>query len=352
MYQLGQIYQKGQGVPRSKADAYKWFSVAANFGDIESVKARDLLVRSISSKELLEITQSTDDFIKAKTSQHFDDLRKAAENGDGNAMFVFAQENNARGEYKTAADWFRRAAEKGHAGAQVRLGVMCFNGQGVEQSFTEAAQWFQKAADQNNSVAQFFLGMCYNTGHGVNQDDAIVEKWMRKSAEQGYVEAEYFLGEMYSLGKQVPQNFPEAAKWFNLAAAQGHAVAQYYLGQSYVFGRGVGVNYPLAVKWFRQAAQQGDAAAQRELGVALAKGLGTLLDEIESYKWLSLAAAQEDGRAKEYLAISNQMMNGSDIAEGRRRLTFFVPQKSAATITSESILTMFRNSWNQTVSPK
>jgi TPR repeat protein len=68
MYQLARVYDKGHGVPRSKADAYKWFSVAANVGNSEAARARDVLVRSLTSSELTEIKQKTDSFINSNPS--------------------------------------------------------------------------------------------------------------------------------------------------------------------------------------------------------------------------------------------------------------------------------------------
>ena len=50
--------------------------------------------------------------------------------------------------YEEAARWFRRAAEQGHAEAQIHLGDLFAAGRGVGQSDVEAARWHKKAADQ------------------------------------------------------------------------------------------------------------------------------------------------------------------------------------------------------------
>ena len=51
-------------------------------------------------------------------------------------------------------EWYRKAAEQGHAGAQNNLGVMYNNGQGVQQDYESAAYWWGKAAKQGNVKAQ------------------------------------------------------------------------------------------------------------------------------------------------------------------------------------------------------
>jgi TPR repeat protein len=53
-----------------------------------------------------------------------------------------------------AARWFRRAADRNHAGAQYSLGILCLNGWGVAKNENEARVWLRKAADQGHAQAQ------------------------------------------------------------------------------------------------------------------------------------------------------------------------------------------------------
>jgi TPR repeat protein len=65
------------------------------------------------------------------------------------------------GDYSTALRLLRPLADRGLAAAQVLLGKMYSQGQGVPQDETEAAKWFRKAADQGNATAQWYLGAGY-----------------------------------------------------------------------------------------------------------------------------------------------------------------------------------------------
>ena len=47
-----------------------------------------------------------------------------------------------------------QAAEQGNATAQYNLGVMYDNGQGVRQDDAQAVQWYRKAAEQGHAKAQ------------------------------------------------------------------------------------------------------------------------------------------------------------------------------------------------------
>lgn len=45
-----------------------------------------------------------------------------------------------------AAQWFRKAADRGYAPAQLTLGHMCETGEGVGKDVDAAVAWYQRAA--------------------------------------------------------------------------------------------------------------------------------------------------------------------------------------------------------------
>ena len=87
-----------------------------------------------------------------------------------------------RGDYATALKEWRPLAEQGNAAAQVGLGVMYDNGQGVTQDFVEAAKWYRLAAEQGDSTAQNDLGVMYVEGRGVTQDFVQAHVWYNIAA--------------------------------------------------------------------------------------------------------------------------------------------------------------------------
>src|ERR1035438_1985783 len=78
-------------------------------------------------------------------------------------------------------------------------------------------------AEQGDSQAQVSLGNMYNNGQGVSKDYKEAARWYRLSAEQGYAPAQTILGFMYRDGRGVPQDPKEAVRWYRLAAEQGNA---------------------------------------------------------------------------------------------------------------------------------
>lgn len=190
-----------------------------------------------------------------------------------------------------AAEWYRRAADKGHAGAQFNLANMYRDGLGVPRDAGLAVTWYQKAADQGDAIAQFSLGSIYEAGAGVVARDDVT-----------------------------------AASWHRRAADQGLATAQYRLGMMLVDGRGVPRDPTQAVAWLRKAAEQGETDAQIELGTLLTPASGGSHDIIEAHVWFNLAASRwknqaqrlEAARLRDALAAS---MTSSQLAEAYRRAT-------------------------------
>ena len=111
---------------------------------------------------------------------------------------------------------------------QPGLGVAVENGVGVSKQRMQALQWFRKAADQGHAKAQFSLGLMHDRGEVVAQDHAQAVRLYRLAAAQGHMKAQYTLAERYDRGRGVAQNDIKAHFWFNLAAAAGDANALKY----------------------------------------------------------------------------------------------------------------------------
>jgi TPR repeat protein len=86
----------------------------------------------------------------------------------------------------------------------------------------EATQLYLKAAQRGNASAQTKMGDIYRSGWGGTQVDyAQAIYWFRKAAAQGSTSAEYSLGYMYQNGLGVEKNAKEAKGWYRKATADG-----------------------------------------------------------------------------------------------------------------------------------
>ena len=111
-------------------------------------------------------------------------------------------------------------ANAGDAAAQVAVGEDYAAGKGVARDYKQAAEWYRKAADKGDVAGEMHLAALYRDGGGkyFARDMAQAAAWYRKAAEQGDVTAQGMLGVLYSVGQGVPLSYPDAYYWLDLAA--------------------------------------------------------------------------------------------------------------------------------------
>lgn len=90
-----------------------------------------------------------------------------------------------RGDYRTAARFYRKAALQGDPEALNNLGLMYADGHGVQQDFSEAAALFRMASSMRHAGAQVNLARHYEHGRGVPQDDVYAHVWFSLAGEMG-----------------------------------------------------------------------------------------------------------------------------------------------------------------------
>ena len=85
-----------------------------------------------------------------------------------------------------AVKWLVKAAERGLAQAQLRLGRLYETGEGLSVNAKMAVLWYKRAALQELGEAQYRLGLCYARGFGLPWDSDEANYWFSKSEENGY----------------------------------------------------------------------------------------------------------------------------------------------------------------------
>ncbi len=152
-----------------------------------------------------------------------------------------------------AAPWVQAAAACGIAEAQIRLGRMLLEGEGIAKNPQGAFACFLSAS--GDAEAQNMLGRCYENGWGTNIDRQRAAECYRRAAEAGLAWAQYNLGHMLLAG--VARDCDEAFAWYRRAAAQGHARAMNLVGRCFEEGWGIDRD-PLAARdWYRKSAEGG-----------------------------------------------------------------------------------------------
>ena len=218
MNNQGEDYYYGRnGKPEDYSEAVKWYRKAAELG-------------SADGQFNLGYMYENGEGVEKDYSESAKWYRKAAEQGHADGQFnlgcMYINGNGVPQYNSDAMKWFLKAAEQGHSAAQFNIGVMYANGIGVPQDNSEAVKWYRKAAELGYAEGQFNLGFMYDMGYGVTENNSEAVKWYRKAAEQGLAEAQFNLGYMYELGEGVKKDFTQAKNWYEKAAAQGHEKAE------------------------------------------------------------------------------------------------------------------------------
>ncbi len=193
--------------------------------------------------------------------------------------------------------------KKGNPDAQYYVGLFYYEGKGIEKDLTKAAKWYQKAAEQGHATAQLNLGKIMHDkgGHGCSESNAKAVEWHQKAALQGNAEAQLNLGLMYAEGIRVGESYAKAIEWFQKAAEQGNAKAQLNLGGMYYKGMGVIKSDAKAFEWWQKAAGQGNATAQNNLGFMYENGKAVAKSDEKAIEWYQKAADQGNTEAQKAL---------------------------------------------------
>ncbi len=121
------------------------------------------------------------------------------------------------GDYMTAYKLCLPWAQQGNGDAQMLIGLMYANGNGVDQSWPLAARWYQQAADQDQDVAENNLGQMYAAGRGVRRSYIQAARLYWQSADQGNPRAQYNLAVAFREGQGVDQDNVKAYMWYTLS---------------------------------------------------------------------------------------------------------------------------------------
>ncbi len=278
-------------------------------------------------------------------------------------------------DYEEALRWFRESANNGYNQAQLKIGIMYYEGLGTNQNYKLAFEWIKKSAEKGNTKAQAMLGEMYFKGKGIAKNEGRGSYWLQKSkkeieiitstlylqnipnniktliqeSESGNMKSRFELSKLYTLGEKgvpldkdkgisllissayggyveaqttladlfiVSKKYNEALDLLELAAIQGHTLSQVLVAKACLTGEwGVKRNNLKAFKYYKMAAEQGNADAQTELGVmyAIGQDLGVEQNINKSVKWLEKAAKQGHVKAEEFLTeIKQSSSNNSN----------------------------------------
>jgi hypothetical protein len=154
LWQLGLMYESGEGVAQDKAKAFGYFSQIA---DQHADTAPKGIEADIVAHSFVKMGEYYKDGLPEAGVPQDDDystkliLHAASYFGDADAQYkvgeLYLDEAELGDNPLQSARWLSLAARKGHAGAQAKLGNILFNGDGaLEANPVEGLMWLTVAS--------------------------------------------------------------------------------------------------------------------------------------------------------------------------------------------------------------
>ena len=235
----------------------------------------------------------------------------------------------------------KQSAEQGYITAMTAVGYLYSAGKEVPLNDVEAAKWFRMAAEKGDAVAQVNLGRLL-----VNEmlplpdgsKDRLPQyaegiEWIGKAADQGNPDACLAYGVILMRGDYRSKPNPsKATTYLTPLAEAGNLDAMNALGVMYESGNGVPKDEAASERWLRKAAMGGNLKARTNLGSLLGLQSPNRETRIEALGWLLLAEEDKEVMAPKILQENLPAMAAADIAAGRTKaveLRKTLPPKSS-----------------------
>lgn len=210
--------------------------------------------------------------------------------------------------------YLKAAAESDQAEAMMIYGDYLY-GKKTAESLSEALKLYQKAAELGEPAAFHRLGILTYNGAGVEADKAKGIMYWKKGVEFGQAGCMYIIGGTYLVGIDLPKDTEQGLYLLEKAASHGMPEAHNYLGKVYLHGlHEVQQDAAKALPHLKSAAESGQVEAMVMLGDYYG-GLNTDAGFVEADKWYELAAPQVPYAMRQAIAV-NQIMAVGGPSEG------------------------------------
>ena|GEM_PF-3375543 len=214
------------------------------------------------SARQLFFSPSDGTYFGASTPWKNDDIAKRAGNGDATAQYELALSllgdiaapDNSGDTAKQALDLMKKATAQGNLDAEVYLGTMYRNGQGIEKNRDEAIRLYNSAIAKGSPWGMFEMGSLFY--EHPNRNTAKTLEWFKKAAEAGYPMAQTAYGVFLLEGKDLPKDAAKGEMYMKKAADSGDAFSLLSLGVMHARGMHFEMNLDTAKSWMKKSAEK------------------------------------------------------------------------------------------------
>ena len=219
---LGHLYESGLGVDQDPYTAFVWYKDAAEAGNALAQLILNRMFwdgRGTNKDENLSLSW-------LRISEKNPEWKKISKGTSGrNGIY--------ESDYYQIIKWYHNRASSGEdPSAQKLVGCLFYYGLGVKKDQSIACSWYRKAAEKGHAAAQINLGVMYQKGlGGLAKDEHKALELYRKAAEAGSAIAQINLGYMYEKGLGgLAKDEHKAVELYRKAVGAGIALAQVQFG--------------------------------------------------------------------------------------------------------------------------
>ena len=288
--ELGRAFRYGHGVTRDYEKAAEWWLQAHAAGNAYSTLQLGYLTRDGNG-----VAKDADKALKL--------FEQAGNAGRAAGWHSAAYLHRSAGREGHAIDAWRRAAEKGHAGALDELGFSYFQGHGVPKDYRESLRITAIAAQNGSVRAKTRVADMLNRGIAVEKDPARAAELYSQTADKGEVWSMNRLGWAYMNGTGVEKDEVRAIGLLRQAAEKGDRSAQHSLGYAYVNGRGVEKDIAKGIEWYTKADLR---AALSNMAQRYRDGFGVEQNDVKAKLYYQRSAGK--GHQAAMLALSELLI--------------------------------------------
>ena len=173
-----------------------------------------------------------------------------------------------------AAQYWRTSCDAGEPKSCINLGVLHYEGIGMDPDAEEAARLYQQGCDSGDALGCTNLGWLHQRGIGMDPDAGEAARLYQQGCDGGHAGGCTNLGVLHANGIGVDPDAGEAARLYQLGCDGGHARGCTNLGGMHWQGIGMDPDAEEAARLYQQGCDGGDAAGCTNLGVMHDEGIG------------------------------------------------------------------------------
>lgn len=322
LFELGEYYSLGQGVPVDTIKAKEMYDLAVEFDpsyipEILFYYQEGLSVFPKDSQKVSELSKVYIEYLEKEAS--LGDLAIQLLLGKVYLKSPYVKLNKSRSDYwlKKAIKELEKKASYGNSSAMGELALLYEQGIGFKKNIEKAEEWYIKQARHTTNTSKLLdIADKFYIGDGINKNKSQASSiyseaipLLKEESEQDIWLSNYLLGELYAVGKGVPKSEEKAIKYF--LNSDTPSDASYRIAMFYSDGEHFEENVNKASKWFDESAKNSGPDNQFFIANIYAKEQEGLQDNSKAYFWYKKAA--EKGHVEAQFNLAKMLEEGKGV---------------------------------------